>query len=60
MRRVNYTIILLLALIFSLCSYGSDYCLFKEIPYGNKFLIKVFILSKECKFDNNSDSIVQL
>jgi hypothetical protein len=60
MRRVNYTIILLLALIFSLCSYGSDYCLFKEIPYGNKFLIKVFILSKECKFDNNSDFVVQL
>ena len=60
MRRINYTIIFLFTLIFSLGSYGSDYCLFKEIPYENNFSIKVFILSKECRFDNNSDSVVQL
>ena len=60
MRRINYTIIFLFTLIFSLGSYGSDYCLFKEITYENNFSIKVFILSKECRFDNNSDSVVQL
>lgn len=47
-------------MIFSLGSYGSDYCLFKEIPYENNFSIKIFILSKECGFDNNSDSVVKL
>ena len=60
MRRINYTIIFLFTLIFSLGSYGSDYCLFKEIPYENNFSIKIFILSKECGFDNNSDSVVKL
>lgn len=60
MRRISHIITFLLMLIFSLNSYGSDYCLFKEIPYKDKLLIKIFILSKECKFDNNSDSIVQL
>jgi len=47
MRRINYTIIFLFTLIFSLGSYGSDYCLFKEIPYENNFSINYINVSNE-------------
>ncbi|WP_244149468.1 hypothetical protein [Rodentibacter genomosp. 2] len=60
MRRIKNKIFLIFLLFFSFSSYGADYCLFKKIPYGDGFSIHIFIKSSDCKFDDNSDSIIKL
>lgn len=60
MRRIKNKMVLMFLLFFSFGSYGSDYCLFKKIPYGNGFSIQILIQSSDCKFDNNSNSVVKL